>query len=285
MKYIDLHVHSNISDGSCTPEEVIALAKEKNLAAVTLTDHESIAGNEAAAKAAAKLGVKFIPGMEMTVDYDTRRLHIVSLGFDEQNPTFKKLYKKIRAIKESKMDELIEGIQNHGVMISRELIAPFVMNKVDRYAIMRYLVSLHLYDHAQPIWDYYINPVVAELGLGYNVTAEEALPAIHAAGGVTSLAHFHKKIGLGDLDRDAQEAAIVHLKSLGLDGMEQYYPNYTDEDAAFAHAMIDKYDFIPTGGTDFHGTNRPEIDLGTGLDNNIKIPYSFYEAIEERCAK
>ncbi|MFA6850692.1 MAG: PHP domain-containing protein [Selenomonadaceae bacterium] len=285
MKYIDLHVHSNISDGSCTPEEVIALAKKKNLAAVTLTDHESIAGNKAAAEAAAKLGVEFIPGMEMSVDYAERRLHIVSLGFDAENPTFKKLYKKIRFIKESKMDELISGIQEHGVAISRALVAPFVINHIDRYAIMRYLVSLHLYDHAQPIWDYYINPVVAKLGLSYNVTAAEALPVIHEAGGVTSLAHFHKKIGLGDLNRAAQEAVIVQLKSLGLDGMEQYYPNYTDEDAVFAQAMIDKYDLIPTGGTDFHGTNRPEIDLGTGLDNNIKIPYSFYEAIEERCAK
>lgn len=284
MKRIDLHVHSNISDGSCSPAEVIALAKKRGLAALTLSDHESIAGNGEAAAAAAQAGIEFIPGMEMTVDYQKRRLHIVALGFDANHPEFQKLYRKIRGIKESKMDQLMDGIREKDVEISPELVEPYtVIGKIDRYAIMRYLVSLNLADHVQPLWDQYINPTVEDLGLSNNVTAAEALPAIRAAGGVTSLAHFHKRLGLRGLTRQQQEAALGELHSLGLDGMEQYYPNYTEDDQAFAMAMLKKYDLLPTGGTDFHGANRPGVELGSGVENNIAVPYSFYQNICRHC--
>ena len=277
---IDLHVHSLISDGSYMPAALARLAKQRGLQAFALTDHESIAGDAEAAAEAERLGIDFLPGMEMTVDYQERRLHIVCLGFSAEQEEFQKLYRKIRSIKEARMDELIAGIAAKGVTISRELVKEHAIgNILDRYAVMRYLVSLRLYDHAQPLWDNYINPVVEALGLDYNVTAEEALPAIRAAGGVTSLAHFHKKLGLGNLSREEQEQAIVELHALGLDGMERFYPSYTEEDAAFAERMIRKYDLLPTGGTDFHGTNRPGIELGTGWQKNIDVPYQYYENI------
>lgn len=277
---IDLHVHSLVSDGSYQPAALARLAKERGLQAFALTDHESIAGDAEAAAEAERLGIEFLPGMEMTVDYGVRCLHIVCLGFAAEHPAFQALYRKIRAIKEAKMDALMEGIAAKGITINRELVAAHAMHgAVDRYAIMRYLVSLQLYDRAQPLWDNYINPVVRDLGIDYNVTAEEALPAIHAAGGVTSLAHFHKRLGLQGLDRTAQEAAIKELQAMGLDGMEAQYPSYTAEDAAFAARMIATYDLLPTGGTDFHGTNRPGIELGTGWEHNIQVPYAYYEKI------
>lgn len=284
MKFIDLHVHSNVSDGSCTPTEVVTLAKKRGLSALTLSDHESIAGNDEAAAKALALGLEFIPGMEMTVDYKERKLHIVALGFDASHPAFQKLYGKIRKIKEGRMQELIEGIGRKNIPISADLIEPYaVIGKIDRYAIMRYLVSLNLCNHVQPLWDNYINPTVADLGLNYNVPAAEALPAIREAGGVTSLAHFHKPLGLKGLSREEQIDTLGALKVLGLTGMEAYYPNYTQEDQEFSHAMIKKYDFLPTGGTDFHGDNRPGVKLGTGIEHNISVPYRFYEAICRRC--
>ena len=165
--------------------------------------------------------------------------------------------------------------------ISLEKVQPFAFGKLDRYAIMRYLVSLHLYDRAQPLWDNYLDPAVRELGLDQNMPAEEALPAIHAAGGVTSLAHFHKNIGLKGLSRAEQEAAIARLHALGLDGMERWYPNYTAEDSAFAAHMIEKYGLLVTGGTDFHGSNRPQIEMGHGIAGNMAIPYARTWPAEE----
>lgn len=286
MKLIDLHVHSNISDGSLSPAQIVHLAKDKGLAALTLSDHESIAGNLVAAAEAAKVGIEFIPGMEMSVEYRGRQLHIVALGFDENHPEFQGLYKKIRTIKEARIDELMAGIRAQNIAISPALVAPFVVTgRIDRYAIMRYLVSLNMYDQVQMIWKNHINPFVVELGLNRNVTAEEALPAIQAAGGVTSLAHFHKQLGLKGLTRAEQDAAVGELHAWGLTGMEKYYPSYTEADKDFAKAMLAKYSLLPTGGTDFHGANRPGVEIGTGIKNNMAVPYSFYENIQRLCRR
>jgi hypothetical protein len=286
MKFVDLHVHSNISDGSYTPVELIKLAHKIGLSAITLSDHETIAGNAKAKAQADKMGIEFIPGMEITVDYKNRQLHIVALGFDAKQPAFQTLYKKIRDLKEAKMEELIWGIQAKGVPISVALVQPFVMlNTIDRYAIMRYLVSLQLFDHVQPVWDQYINPVLRQLKLNHNVSVEETAQAIKAAGGMTSLAHFHKRLGLAGLNRDEQETAIAELCAMGLDGMEQYYPNYTAEDQVFVENMLMKYQMIPTGGSDFHGLNRPEVALGTGMSNNLVVPYALYENVLQYCQR
>ena len=287
MKKIDLHVHSLVSDGSFKPGELAEHAKEQGLAAFALTDHDVMAGCIEAAAAASAAGVEFINGMEMTMDFKGLKIHVVCLGFDEKHTGFQSMYKKIRAIKEGRIEDIIEFVQRKGVDISLEKVQEFTyMGILDRYAVMRYLVSLHLYDRAQPLWDNYLDPAVVELGLNYNITAEEALPIIHEAGGVTSLAHFHKNIGLGNLDsRQQQEQAIVELHRLGLDGMERFYPNYSAEDAEFAAQMIKKYDLLPTGGTDFHGTNRPGIEMGSGMNGNMAVPYAFYEEVKSRLTK
>ncbi len=285
-KRIDLHVHSLVSDGSYTPAGLAKLARERGLSGFALTDHDNIAGDAEAAAAAQQEGIDFIPGMELTVEFENRKLHIVCLGFDAAQPDFQSLYRRMRATKEAKIAEIIQYIAQKGIDISLEKVQPFAYGRtIDRYAIMRYLVSLHLYDHAQPLWDNYLDPAVRLLDLEVNITAEEALPVIHKAGGVTSLAHFHKNIGFKGLSRLEQEAAILRLHQLGLDGMERWYPNYTAEDAAFAGYMIEKYELLPTGGTDFHGSNRPEIELGTGLHDNIAIPYAYLEGVRAACKK
>ena len=287
MKKIDLHVHSLVSDGSFTPGELAVHAQKQGLSAFALTDHDVMAGCAEAAEAARAAGVEFINGMELTADFQGLKIHVVCLGFDANYSAFQSMYKKIRAIKEGRIEDIIEFVRRKGVEISLEKVQEFTYKGLlDRYAVMRYLVSLHLYDRAQPLWDNYLDPAVVELGLNYNITAEEALPIIHEAGGVTSLAHFHKNIGLGKLEsRQQQEQAIVELHRLGLDGMERFYPNYSAEDAEFAARMIAKYDLMPTGGTDFHGTNRPGIEMGSGMNDNMAVPYAFFEGVKERLGK
>ncbi|WP_196592784.1 PHP domain-containing protein [Pectinatus sottacetonis] len=280
MKFIDLHAHSTMSDGTCTPEELVKLAKKTGLSAITVTDHDTIDGIQEAATAAEKIGIKFITGMEVSVDYKDRKLHVVALGFNPMSDKFKKLYKKIRSNKEDKIEKVIAAIREKGIDISMEKVKPFVYGKnMERYAIMRYMAAIKVSDKIQEIWDKYLNPVIEELGLNKNVTIKETAEGIHAAGGIISLAHFHKFIGLKGLTRVDQESAIADLRIQGLDGMEKYYSNYTGDDKAFAAAMIKKYKMLPTGGSDFHGANRVGVELGTGINNNLQIPYSLYENI------
>ena len=267
MKYVDLHVHSLVSDGSMRPEELAAHAAERGLAAFALTDHDNIAGDAAAWQAAARLGLGFLPGMELSVRFRGRKLHIVCLGFAADSPEFLKLYRKVRAGKEAKIPEIIAYIAAKGIPIREEDVETFAYGPLDRYAIMRYLVSLHLYDHAQPLWDNYLDPAVKALGL---------------ASGVTSLAHFHKRIGLKGLTRAEQERAVCDLQALGLDGMEAWYPNYSEEDRAFAAHLIGKYHLLPTAGTDYHGANRPDIALGSGLSAKNAISSAIFDGVASR---
>lgn len=280
---IDLHVHSTVSDGSYSPAGLAQLARDTGVEAFALTDHDSIAGDEEAAAEAERLGVGFINGMEMTMAYRGRKIHVVCLGFNPENDEFQKLYSRLRYIKEDSMADVVEVLRRRGIEIDMDMVRRHSAVHLDRYAIMRTIVDMNIFDGIQYIWDNYLNPAVKEVGVAGDIPAEEALPVIRAAGGVTSLAHFHKLIGLKGQSRADQEESLRELVSFGLAGMEQYYPNYTDEDRAFARAMIEKYDMLPTGGTDFHGANRPGILLGTGYEKNMSTPLKFLEDIRERC--
>ncbi len=282
---IDLHTHSTASDGSFTPAELAWHAKRQGISAFALTDHDIILGNDEAAKAAAGAGVEFIPGMELTVDYHDHKLHVVTLGFDAGHPAFREMYREIRRKKEDGIPELINGIRARGVDITLDKVLKLANEPLDYYDVMRYLVSLHLDLKGKSAWEVFIEPVLAEIGCDRNAEPRSAFAAIHAAGGVTSLAHFHKRLGLKGLTREEQAAAIRELHGMGLDGMEYWYPSYSEEDRVFVASMIDELGLMATGGTDFHGIHRPGIEMGTGRDGNIAIPAAALSDIKSRIAR
>lgn len=287
---IDLHVHSTMSDGTYAPAEIAKLASQKGMFAFALTDHDTIFGNTAAKIASKAYKINFINGMEMSLNYDNHQIHVVALGFDQNSEAFKNFYKELRYKKESSIANVIDYLHKQGLDISTEKVQPYVSGDgMDKYAILRYLVTNQsAVGDIQYLWDKYIDPAFRKLKLGIveNPKAEDAIAQMKMAGAVTSLAHFHKKIGFINNNRAEQEHHIKYLHEMGLDGMEAYYPNYTDDDRAFAHYMIEKYNLLPTGGTDFHGANRPSVELGTGTNNNMNVPDEFYinicQKIEER---
>ena len=254
---IDLHVHSTMSDGTYAPAEIAKLASQKGMFAFALTDHDTIFGNTAAKIASKAYKINFINGMEMSLNYDNHQIHVVALGFDQNSEAFKNFYKELRYKKESSIANVIDYLHKQGLDISTEKVQPYVSGDgMDKYAILRYLVTNQsAVGDIQYLWDKYIDPTFRKLKLGIveNPKAEDAIAQMKMAGAVTSLAHFHKKIGFINNNRAEQEYHIKYLHEMGLDGMEAYYPNYTDDDRAFAHYMIEKYNLLPTGGTDFHG--------------------------------
>ena len=280
---IDLHVHSTMSDGTYTPTQIATLAKEIGLEAFALTDHDTISGDEEASAAAKQYNINFINGMEMSLTYDNHQIHVVALGFDKDTAAFKAFYHDLRQKKEASIRRVVDYLASQGLDISLAKVAPYKSGDgVDKYAILRYLIAKEsAKGDIQFIWDNYIDPAYRSLKLSLveNPTAEDALQAIKAAGGVTALAHFHKRIGFAGYSREEQEKHIAYLHTMGLDGMEAYYPTYSDDDRAFAHYLIEKYNLMPSGGTDFHGKNRPSTALGTGINNNMDVPYKFYENI------
>lgn len=279
MGIIDLHTHSTVSDGTYTPAGLAELASKNNIQAFALTDHDNIGGLAEAGIASKNFGVEFIPGMEVTMNFHGRKIHVITLGFSSDEKGFQELYKKIRANKEGKMDDLVKGLQKQGIPITLEMVKSHSVGNIDRYAVMRCLVSLNIEKKIQTLWEKYIDPIVAELGLPENIYPEEAFPILHQAGAIVSLAHFHKKIGLKGFSREEQADAIRELHFYGLDAIEQWYPSYSDDDMTFIKQISEELHLISTGGTDFHGLNRPEVDMGSGIRGNISIPYSVAEEL------
>lgn len=282
MYICDMHIHSNYSDGSFSPEQICEIAVRKNIAGIAVTDHDTVAGLDFAEKAAKLYNIDFLPGMEITTEYNKRKIHIIALGFDKSSAEFKDFYRELQYVRESRIGEIIEGVRRKGIDISLEKVKRFTPGAVDRYAIVRYLMTLHIDDKAQFLWDRYINPVVAELNLSIDMPVEKVIDGIHKAGGIVSLAHFNKKIGLGGFSRTEQENIICCLKGMGLDALERWYPRFSADDTVFIKEMTKKYDFFNTGGTDFHGRNRPDVELGTGIDNNTVIPYEIFQKVKTK---
>jgi predicted metal-dependent phosphoesterase TrpH len=273
---VDLHVHSYVSDGTDSPSEIIKMAYAKKIRAIALTDHDSIEGIPEAENEALKLNVNFLKGIEISTSYKNGRLlHIIGLGIDTKNEYFLNSYNKMKKARDDEMGSIIKLLEKQGVLIDIETLREYAVGKyLDRQAIAKYFVGEKLNPSVPNVWEKYLDPI--PYGKGELMEVEETLDIIKKSGGISVLAHYHKKIGLFGYSTQEVEENIKHLVGLGLQGIEEYYPSYSRRDSDFVHYLINKYRLIPSGGTDFHGENRPEVTLGRG-ENDFFVPDSIYD--------
>lgn len=278
---IDLHVHSYISDGSDSPKAIVKAAYEKNIHAMTLSDHDNIGGISEAEAEARKYGIAFLPGIEFSVSYgEGRLLHILGLGIDVQNETFNKIYNQLQIKREEGLGAAIEYLKKQGISIEAEEIRKHAAGKyMDRHATARCLVQKGICRNIPEAFQKYLDGIPCQKGEVLEV--DEALRAIKESGGLSFLAHYTKKIGLEGYTDFEKEEHIKYLISLGLDGIERYYPTFSEDENNYADYLLSKYDLIPCGGTDFHGSNRPEVQLG-GEQDGFFVSDSVYENIRTR---
>lgn len=277
-KIIDLHVHSCISDGTLFPEEIVDLAIKRSISAVALTDHDSVEGVKIFSKEAIKHGLGFLTGIEISCKYKNDRiLHILGLGMDIDNINFVNPYKRMKEARENGLENVLKFVKNKGIDITIEGLKVLATNKyIDRYTVHRYFIKNNICNDAQEVWDKYLDPVPytdSEL-----IKVENAIKMIKDSGGVAILAHYNKKIGLKGYTQNEMEEHIRYLVNEGLDGIEKYYPSFTESDYRFLDYIINKYNLIYSGGTDFHGENRRDIKIGIG-QGDLCIRYEIYKKI------
>ena len=282
---IDLHTHTTISDGTVTPKELIRLAKEANLSAVAITDHDSIAGLEEAQNEATRLSITLINGIEFSTAFGEKRLiHLLGLGIDPKNAGFIHAYTQFRKKRSEKLTPAFEKLRSMGVEIDQKTVKPYISGGyMDRQAIAKYLVAKGYTKSVKESWINYLDKV--EYVKGELIEPQDAIDAIHAGGGKAFLAHFHLPIGLKGYSDEEARSRLKQLKELRLDGMECYYPSFTEEDKLRCNTLIQDFGFIKCGGSDFHGANRPNVKLGYGegdlnvpdelLENILDIPYIY----------
>lgn len=282
MEYkIDLHVHSSMSDGTYSPKEIVGLALESQVRAIALTDHDSVEGVNEASEEALSKNINFLTGIEISASYKYGRiLHILGLGIDINNENFLKSYTNMKKAREDSVKDILKKIEKQGVFIDIDTLRERALNKyLDRYDIHRYFMENAICSNAQDVWDRYLDPI--PYGEDELIKVSDAIEIINKANGLSFLAHYNKKIGLGGFNNQEIEQHIKYLIDLGLNGVEKYYPSYKKENNEFLQYLINKYQLIPSGGTDFHGENRPDISIGKGNGDMI-IPYTIYENILKR---
>ncbi len=275
-KYIDLHTHSNKSDGSMTPTELVFHAKEAGLSAIALTDHDNIDGVSEALQAGEEIGIEVVPGIELSAKSQTET-HILGYYVDIKNEEFNR---KLEGIKKQRIQRNYDTerlLKENGFDVSIDEAAAFAGGVLlGRAHFAKVMVQKGYAESVKDAFDRYLangRPCYSKL---QNHTAAECVKIINDAGGVAFVAHLH----LMRKDDEELWEFLKELKNAGLCGIEGYYTDYTEDMQEKYQAMAKELGLIISGGTDFHAEMKPHISIGTGL-GNLKIPYEVLEKIKE----
>ncbi len=275
-KYIDLHTHSICSDGSLPPAGVVREAKKAGLAAIALTDHDTVAGVEEAMEEGKKLGIEVVPAIEFSVSCATQN-HILGYYIDINNPELKNAMEKLFEMREYRVHKTCSLLNEHGFDVTvdevRELAPGGIVGRA-HYA--KLLVNKGLIGSVKEAFDLYLGSGKPCFCGDQHMTAEQAVELIHKCGGLSFEAHLHQM----NLPDDETEKFLIHLKEYGLDGVEGYHSEYTPEMQEKYQQMAMRNGLMLSGGTDYHAAMKPHISIGTGT-GNMKIPYSVLEKIKE----
>ena len=274
-KLIDLHTHSLKSDGSMTPAEVVREAKRAGLAAIALSDHDTVDGIREAVAEGEKIGVEVIPAIEFSVQSKTET-HILGYFIDIENPDLLKTLKEVVDLRIERNYVTCQRLNELGFDITIEEVRALAPNNfVGRAHFARVLMDKGYTKSVKEGFDLYMTSGKYAYCEKQRLTARNAVELIGKCGGISFLAHPH----LTKLGDDELKEFLKELKGFGLSGLEGYYTDYTPEMQEKYQAMASRLGLMLSGGTDFHAAMKPHISIGTGL-GNMKIPYSVLEAMK-----
>lgn len=278
MEYIDLHVHSNASDGTYSPEELITYGAEKNLKALALTDHDTVDGLSSAFSAAAKWNLELVPGIELSTEYNGKDVHILGLYINWKDNAFLESLKHFQNSRETRNEKMISKLNlEAGFNISTKLIRERFGTDVviTRAHVARFLFEQGYIKSMEHAFKKYIGDDCKYFIPREKVTPQQAIELILNAKGIPILAHPL----LYNLSKKELEMLVSTLKESGLMGLEAIYSRNKGFDESNMRQLARKYDLLISGGSDFHGSNKPDIDLGSGT-GGLKIPYEILDNLK-----
>ncbi len=274
---IDLHTHSTESDGTMTPQELMKHAKESGLSAIALTDHDTIRGLAKARPIADSLGLELIPGVELSTDYRGKEVHILGYYIDEENREFLDRLGDFVDGRDRRNEKMVARLRQEGFDITMQgLYDEYPDSVVTRAHFARYLVEHGFVKDRETVFAKYLGDDCRCYVPREKITPFEAIQLIQLGGGLAFFAHPV----LCHMNQQRLHAFIGELKSAGLAGMEAVYSMNTPGDEANMRKLAHEYDLLISGGSDFHGSNKPHIQLGTGR-GNLCIPYDILAKIKE----
>jgi len=277
MSRIDLHTHTTFSDGSFTPTELIALANQKNLDILAITDHDTTDGVSEAMEATKDLSLELITGVELSAQFHNREVHILGYFINVTDSRFQSRLEALRSTRIERIRHILDRLHILGIDISLTDVEHYAgTGTIGRPHIAQVLLSK---GHVRSIKDAF-EQFLGSHGKAY---VQQAVPEardiigwIIDAGGVPILAHPYWE----GLTKEESTAACQTLTEQGLQGLEVFYGTFSAKHISFNLGLARQFDLLMTGGSDFHGTLRPDIALGKGR-GSLHVPPKAMERLRQ----
>lgn len=273
---VDLHTHSNRSDGSDEPAELVQKAAAKKLTAVALTDHDTLEGVEEAQQAAAGLPIELVPGVEISCEWAPGAMHLVVLFLPPGRGPLQDRLGDLQASRSQRNYRIADRLRQLGIDITMdEVIEESRIGVVGRPHFAAILVRKGIVaDIPAAFTDYLGNQAPAYVPR-LRLEPEEAISLARASGGVPILSHPHT---LGHTSADEFAATYRRLAAAGLVGIDAYYGEYTPEQREDLAGIARSFGLIPSGGSDYHGSYKEGLELGSGR-GDLEVPDSVLEEL------
>ena len=274
MKKIDLHVHTNFSDGSETPESAVRHAAELGISAIAITDHDTTNAVKRARAEGEKLGVEVIAGIELGCGWHGREIHMLGYDLDPDNAQLRATLDWIIEDRNERNRKMVALMKADGIEIDLDkLHEEHPGSIIGRPHFAMCLIKAGLAENILDAFDKFIDP-----GRKYYVrrnflTVEQAADKIRAAGGKAVIAHPRQY----RMDETQLDELLTRAKAAGVSGLECRYSGYSPEEVAYYEALAKAYGFCVTGGSDWHGRHKPHIEMGSGINGELSATYDLLE--------
>ncbi len=275
MGFIDLHTHSTYSDGTLTPSEIVKLAENLKLKAVALTDHDTVSGLKEFLQSETEK-VEKIPGVEISVQMRDFNFHMVGLFIDINRGIIQEKLDILQKERANRNYKIIAKLNEHGYKITIDELMEIAGEQLGRPHIAQVLYKKGYFSSPKEAFEKCLKKGAIAYFDKFRYSPEEAIKMIHESNGIAIFAHP----GLLNIKKNEKIELINYLKDRGLDGIEVFYSDHTEDDEKFFLEIANRENLLISGGSDFHGDNKKDIKLGSGRDN-LKIEYKFLEKMKK----
>lgn len=269
--FVDLHLHTNFSDGTYTPEELAGHAKRHGFSAIALTDHDSLEGCDRMAAACRERDIEFAPGSEITAEMEGHELHLLAYLVDTQNPALRTALSKFQKVRQQRVEEMVLRLNQHSIPLPAKTVFDLANCQAPgRPHVARALVQGGYCRTVDEAFARFLKRNRPAWVPKFRVSAAEAIKLVQEAGGVVVMAHP----GLNGRDE-----LIPGLVEAGLDGLECFHTKHSTATSEHYIMLAEKHGLLVTGGSDCHGMTKGKPLIGT-----IKLPYEHLETLKRVAA-